>query len=346
MKGIVVMFHQKKKRTNENRNKKRKLIAMNGINVPPRKKQKINENKHQRRKMNNINNRSKKKQKINQNKRKPDAEIIELLDSDDNNDNNDNNDNDPVDYDKIIVCDWQCGTTKFQIRNLHVDSLQDKKELREEIIDFGAKYEWDNWSTSFKKKTRIFETSWYQRYITYKATSRCRKYNVVDHKKIQKCVNKIKNLWELDYLIFLRYDCGHYALIIVKDVGKIWNRQKWTKYNQGWPKIIILDSLAGTRKMEMYKTEINNIKIVLTLAFGNTACVHIDDLPVLIPDVPVQTNAVDCGLYTLKNLQIIGEQKGFKPNKFQYDVRDIEEYKNKLLNIINELKKKKLKYNK
>ena len=247
----------------------------------------------------------------------------------------------------------------YSINKSDFNRIQFRSPLTEKIVDFAATYEWCNWSILFKKQTHVCAISWYDKYILgedKKSSNRkrIRKWKNVDDNRLLKGANCIKNLFNLNYLILIRSVYGHFSLIIVMFFDKLLNNNKIKKNDKQISKIMILDSVKSIESIRIsaYKKETDRIRRMLNVAANNQKLCSGDvfnlrNLGVICPEVPIQPDGVNCGLYTLKNLEKFGENNGFASSipsqlkylKKWYDKCDIDKDRKKLLNVICNLKR-------
>lgn len=187
--------------------------------------------------------------------------------------------------------------------------LAERKYLNDTLIDFYIKYqetELQNRTESLRFSAKFFSSFFF---------GRLRRSGAIDYQGVKKWTKDV-DLFAKRYVFVPICDSYHWSLIIVANLNMLEDvlesESRGTGSNS--PRIIYLDSLDPKRGTEFGKTIrrylveewLTRKKKVQPNSFTHkeTASLFEAALPIFKPNVPIQTNEYDCGLYLLKTLKM------------------------------------------
>ena len=210
---------------------------------------------------------------------------------------------DEEDDDMQIIYDkkWKFEESGYKDRNItllkqNIDELNNGSELNQDLIDFAVFYEYSKWDPSFRKSCYLLPCQFW-RYLSESDGK-------LGLENASKCYKKIGNdIMKRKYIIFVKGSVNHWVLVIIANpnINKIIGDHE--------PCIIILDS--ARKGATYYRDDCKRIREWLNFEmkckkYNASSCKH------LIPDIPQQKGAYNCGLFVWRNLIYFAKEQGFK----------------------------------
>ena len=208
---------------------------------------------------------------------------------------NSDDDDDLSDTDSSrLICCIDSINKKYEISRNAYDDLKTGGELNDEVMNFGIRKEFDSWNNSLKNQSAALSSFFW---ATLKGI-RNLKSDKLQKKlaKIEKSFTKKIDVLKTKWILFAMQQYKHWTLAIINNEDKC---------------LFIVDSIKKTGIY--YRDDFNDMTVWLN---SISECDAKLTYTRHVPEVPLQKNDTDCGVFVLKNLNFFGKKDGKLTVKF------------------------------